>query len=623
MSDNNMIEKYLTFFESKGIDTSPYRKRKSGNTTCPQCGKKSRLFMYTKKGVAKCGRENSCGFMVSYWDSKKGGSGHSTPKPIPKKNLEKIDPRVVEWAKTRGISETIAKLFKLQISRDGNITFPYFLDEKLVNYKIRKVNKEGKKFFQQHPGALKVPFNVDSIKKGIKKAIWVEGETDALSIAEAGLYKEFAILSLDQGASSPGQNVDGKFKCLDAVADKLDQIEEHYLFLDGDMSGIYTQRMLIQRLGPHKCKIVEHPQGHKDANEILTDPNYSKDLNKEAIRLAISNAKPHVPIGVIDLDETIMSEMMAIKAEGWARGKKTGISDLDGIYTYLRGEMTFFMGWPNSGKGTITRFLAMLSAIKYGWKWGIFAPEDGGVKMLITKLMNVYVGKNLFKPFEIKNIDQDKYEEALIFVKNHFFFINPPRAAKVVANNEWINSQIEYLRLQKGVNCFLKDPWFKIKHDEGKRTDIYLTEAMDTELEFCRNYDACFYTDHPLKPGPGKTMKSAPDPGQQRGGGTKYMSTDNFAIVHRAKKSKGENADDSRLVTLSFTKIRNQEQVGIPGKVELVFDTEKQRFHPKSMSAMAMDYVEAALSSKNIDDIVEAQVQGDDNEMRIDDDLPF
>ena len=88
----------------------------------------------------------------------------------------------------------------------------------------------------------------------------VEGEIDALSLHEAGLY---SVCSVPNGASKGSQRLEYLDNCWEYFVDK-----GIILCTDNDQAGLSLRNELARRFGQGRCKYVEFGD-YKDANDIL------------------------------------------------------------------------------------------------------------------------------------------------------------------------------------------------------------------------------------------------------------------------------------------------------------------------------------------------------------------
>jgi twinkle protein len=139
-------------------------------STCPKCSehrkkKKDKcLSLFWDTGLGKC---NHCGELIQLHTYKSTIDEVVYEKPNFKYN--KLDDKVKDWFKGRGISEQTLAHVKITQSKEwmpqtqkeeSVINFNYFVNDELVNIKYR----DGRKNFKLYKGAEKVFYNLDSIR---------------------------------------------------------------------------------------------------------------------------------------------------------------------------------------------------------------------------------------------------------------------------------------------------------------------------------------------------------------------------------------------------------------------------------------------------------------------------
>lgn len=578
---------YYNEYRRLGIDAA----NKMGGTIktyCPKCEirkghrpKEKNLSLMYDTGGYKCHSPN-CTFQGNV-KFQKERQEYSRPKW---ENRTNLPAKVVKYFEGRGISQKVLNEAKVSVDEKGNIQFNYFRAGKLVNVKTRFELPEGKKSFRQHTGAEKILFNLESIEPdNVKDCIIVEGEIDALSWIVAGLPENFGVVSVDQGAPNPGDKTDGKLQCITNCANELMKIERFYICTDADAPGEYLKRALIRRFGSFKCHVVELPAGKKDANEVLKDNTYQDiEVKKEALRLALKNAKAIQPQGIHSLSDETEVVMWDRYKNGLTHGSSTYFDNFDPHFKFLSGQMTLISGIPGHGKGQFIRMLAVIKAKIDGWKWAMFVPEDATEDHSVDffeEIAHIYIGKTAHKGDY--QMSEEEFSEAMEFARAHFFIINPDDNSDgkgaAIPTNDWINERIQYLRLRHGVNAYVKDPWNNISHgdDRNGRTDLYLRDALRSERSFCRQFDAAFYVEHPKQIKKDKTgAYEVPDRYDLNGGAMWINMVDIFMVVHRPMIH--EMADDPN-VDIHVRKVKKQKLVGRPGKFSCMYDFKKNRYY--------------------------------------------
>lgn len=576
---------YHNELRALGIEVPGHVRNRNFKTKCPKCGdthkQKNRkdLSVNVVNGVFKC-HSASCGY-----------KGAVRRKEIEYKRPPKIDldseisRSGQAFLHKRGIDLETAE--GLGITTKGSwIQFNYFRHGERVNVKSRGLDE---KRFKQFPEAEKILYNADSCI-GKEKAILVEGEMDVLTWVQAlgGLNNEYGVVSLDQGAASPGQSIDGKIECIKNSAPETIDVREWFLCLDQDDPGQWTQEQIIEYLGHAHVKIVTLPK--KDANEVLTsamEVGQDKEVAYQGLRESLASARS-VPVPGIQYgnDATLEAIKRAYK-HGWENGSTTHFKGLDEHFTYLKGDITLWTGVPNHGKSTWVCGLMLLKSIHDGWKWAIYAPEDSPLEMYIAQAMYAYTGAPyVFNPKypDMKLAPEDSIEFAHKFISDHFYFIDPPTGTQL-PTNEWINTRIEYLVRTEGVNAYLKDPWNKIHHKFDGREDQYLALELSKEKLFARPFDAAFYVAHPTKLQSGKDGKvKVPDAYDISGGAMFNNMFDNIIAVHQPYR--GDDTDKRETVHIHVHKIKKQHQVGRPGLFSCGYSWHQNRFYTMDITGV-------------------------------------
>lgn len=263
-------------------------------TICPECkvnakhghNRKARKFwLSTETGNYEC---HNCGMKgrvdSDEWIREHDGIITRTElKPqyvTPQDSFDPLPDYAVRYLESRGITAETVRAAGVAFENNGigpALVFRYTEGGKLIKAKMRSV--EGKKF-KQIPDCRPCAYGVDWIMTG-DGAVITEGELDALSFHEVGITQ---VVSLDSGAAAEGQEVAGKFKCLDYARAYLDAKKVIWIALDNDGPGRYTALKLAEHLGLNRCRIVDYPHGCKDANDVLL--KYGPDMLSEILRTA-------------------------------------------------------------------------------------------------------------------------------------------------------------------------------------------------------------------------------------------------------------------------------------------------------------------------------------------------
>lgn len=361
-------EDAYSFARSIGIETKTV-----GNElffkTCPYCRPKAtkgnvRSFSINlDNGQFKCFRE-SCGktgnmiTLAKDFDFSLGMELDEYIAPrkqyrrlcTPKEPIRPKD-KAVEYLRSRGISEQIAKRYEITVQTEHQnvLVFPFYdADGQMQFIKYRKTDfnpeKDNNKEWCEA--------NCKPILFGMKQCrdfhrlIITEGQLDSLSVAEAGIDNA---VSVPTGAKG--------FTWVPYCWDWVDKFDEIIVFGDYEKGHVTLLEEIQQRF---KKKIsfipVEYYKGCKDANEIL------QKYGRDAVKDAIDHAK-QIPVKkVIRLADVKKVNLYDIPK------LKTGIAQLDRLLCggLPFGQVDIISGKRGDGKSTFTSQL-LANAMEQGY----------------------------------------------------------------------------------------------------------------------------------------------------------------------------------------------------------------------------------------------------------------
>lgn len=441
-------------------------------TQCPKCShtrKNKRdkcLSVDIDKGLFNC---HNCGFSGTTKFEKK--KDFIRPEKI-KVNLTE---RVIKWFVNRGISEPTLQHWKIgesleyfpQVGKKRRaINFNYYRENELVNVKYR----DGQKNFKMVSGAELIFYGLDNIKTMTKIYI-VEGELDALSLHEAGIY---SVCSVPNGASKGNQRLEYLDNCFEYFKNK----KEIILCTDNDNPGIQLRNELARRFGAYRCKYVDFGD-FKDANEILTTKG------AETLRNVIKTAKNFPLEGVLNLDN-IWQSVLTYNENG-VKNYSIGLPNADNYFKMEFGQWSIVTGIPNSGKSDVMDQICCNMALKYDMRCAMFAPEsfpyEGHIKRIANKLNET-------------NCNNDQLNQTKYFIQDHFYWV------KIDLENLTLKGILNAFRdlvFQKGINVCVIDPWNMLDHS-AQRDHSYIGRALSEITQFCQQTNThLFLVAHPRK----------------------------------------------------------------------------------------------------------------------------
>ena len=475
-----------------------------------------------ERGLGTCHNCNTTFQLHTY--KRKGNSEKVYLKPTeePKMYLAEPGSKVVQWFKTRGVSEKTLKDLKVsegpefmpQTGKSENtIKFNYMMGDTLINIKYR----DGKKNFKLYKGAEKIFYNINSII-GYDTCIIVEGEMDALSFHEAGLPN---VISVPNGATLNSNNLDYLDNCIDYFEDK----DKIILAVDNDEPGQALQQELIRRLGAEVCFTVDF-EDCKDANEYLLKHG------KENLIQQITKAKP-VPLENVTTFKDIEGEVTDFVKHGFKPGYQVGLANFDRIFSTYTGQFITVTGIPSSGKSDFVDQMVIGYNLNYKWKTAFASPENQPTYLHAHKLMRK-VWQGMPTPGDINS---KKWNEVAEHVNDNFFFIDMERYTL-----ESILRKGAELVKRKGIKCLVIDPFNKIRDIDSNTDDVnrYTMEYLTKIETFAKKFDVLvFIVAHPTKMYKDKDGKiEEPNMYNIKGGGEWYDASYHGILVHRDYEAK-------------------------------------------------------------------------------------
>jgi replicative DNA helicase len=252
---------------------------------------------------------------------------------------------------------------------------------------------------------------------------------------------------------------------------------------------------------------------------------------------------------------------------------RTGMRDIDSLFTLPRGMLTILTGLPGSGKSTFLDWLLMQYAEKADGRPVFFSPEQGPPARHLIGLVHSRIGKDPV------TADMDTVEDARQWWMDRVSWIQDDRdntASAVLA--------IARSRAAKGANILVIDPYNNMTPDQKHdRQDLYIQDLLRKVKRFARDTNmAVVIVAHPksvpLVSGTDSVFR-VPTAGDISGGQEWWNHADLIATVWRNQS--GERPDvygDPQQVQLVVQKVRDVGRVGRQGRVRFYYDEAKRTF---------------------------------------------
>ncbi len=247
--------------------------------------------------------------------------------------------------------------------------------------------------------------------------------------------------------------------------------------------------------------------------------------------------------GLLRINE-VAPELERWHVQGPPKGASTGWDNIDKLYTPRRGELSLITGIPGHGKTTWLLSMAVNIAVKEGWRFAVFSPENKPAAVLLLQLVLKVVGKSF------NEMSQAELRLASEWVGQHFVIIDPFEATP--AN---IMAQATKAVKERGVQGVIIDPWTEVDCliPEGLREDQYLKIILGKLKNWSRQAHVHLWiVVHPKNMAKETDSKSkkrypVPTPYDLNGGSQWYNKADWCLCVYRVVQAKQDyDAEDGQ-----------------------------------------------------------------------------
>ena len=514
-------------FESIGI--IPKGNAVKQKLSCPKCSKDRKnkgdksLSVDLEKGLYNC---HHCGWRgnVNIKDRVE------FVKPLASK--ANLTDDLIKYFNSRKISENTLANWRITESneyfpqiqgRKKAINFNYYQEGEIINIKYRS----GGKHFKLVSGAKLIFYGLDNIKNS-DIAYIVEGEFDALSLHEAGIY---SVVSVPNGASKGNQRLEYLDNSWEYFKDK----KVIYLCTDNDEAGLKLRYALARRFGQYRCKYVDFGD-YKDANDVLVSEG------KEKLLEILKNPIDFPLEGVLDIDK-IWNAVLNFGKDG-IENYSIGLG-ADKYFKVQFGEWSVVTGVPNSGKSDVVDQICANLATMHDHRIAMFSPESFPYEGHIRRIAN---------KINAAECTEEMLNQTKTFIEDHFFFI------KIDLENISLKNILDHFRdlvFQKGVNICVIDPWNLLQHDQ--QYDLsYISKMLSQITQFCQQTNThLFLVAHPRKMDMVNGTYQIPTPYSISGSSDFFNKAYNCITVYRCLNERTKYGSD--LCKVFIQKVKRKE----------------------------------------------------------------
>lgn len=361
---------------------------------------------------------------------------------------------------------------------------------------------------------------------------------------------------------SPDQDND-RLAFISSAADYFQKCTRVVIALDDTPDGNFLRNEIARRIGQGKCWVAKLSK--------MTMQEVYKYMGGDDVCADINEAKPLPICGLYEVQD-FERELMDYYHDGMASGVGTGWLNVDKLYTVVPGQLTVVTGIPNSGKSEWVDALTLNIALKQGWRFVVFSPENGKI-IHTTKLIEKYEEMSA-DPRSTERMPTEAFYRGSMWVRQHYSFIE---STNMLPTLDWILERAADAVLRRGVKGLVIDPWNRIsKKMEGYRSETdYVAEALTKILQFIKSYDVhCWLIVHPRQQEKDKKTGKIPPPSLYDMAGSAHFVNmcDNGLVIHRS-----DSIDDTTEIYVNKIRFKH---VGSRGQTKLSYNKSTGRYRP-------------------------------------------
>lgn len=381
---------------------------------------------------------------------------YAYPKPRPNivdlKPLSKVESYLVL---ERQISEETLAAFGVKFDGKSIVYECWTPKKKLVNrcFISLQRNDQGKKTVSQEVKCAPSLFGWQALPKSAfdqRSILICEGQIDAMTWHQWG----YPALSVPNGSGTTW---------IEYEWDNLEAFETIYLSFDMDGKTEGPMIKTMQRLGLHRCRIVELP--HKDANDCLL-----AGCDKDDAEKWITEAKWPQFNGLKESSEYLEStleELFPTKEKLDRALKVTILQRKDGGIVFYPGDVTVWTGVSGHGKTTFLNYIMCL--ILSSGDSAFIASMEMQIPVLLGKVVKATMGKDDISPSDVRELFEA--------IKGRLLFV--PRIGSIPKTDLLESMQFAFARY--GCSHYLIDSLMRVEglEEEYSRQGEFMNDLQN------------------------------------------------------------------------------------------------------------------------------------------------
>jgi len=532
---------------------------------CPKCNSSDAVSL-NNNGSAKC---FSCNAFIPDYDNADTMSTNTNtivPMKQPETSFLNSYTGIYGALTDRNISEATAKKYGVKIVKDHNSQvkqhiYPFYNGSEIVATKTRYV--DNKNFACNGTFQGTGLFGEQLYRnKGGKYLTITEGECDAMAVYEL-MQGKSSVVSIKRGASSAVKDIRESIEFVESFDNVV-------LCFDNDKAGIEAARQVARILKPSKAKIINLPNGYKDANEMLAKKKFQE------FSTAWWEAKTYTPSGIMELsskrNDWLNREVKESIAYPWEGLNKK-------LYGMRKGELVTLTGGTGLGKSSVTRELEHHLIKNTEDNVGIIALEENWIRtadgiVSIEANDRIYLSekRSKYTDEELNTLFDNAIQQGRVFIHAHLG----------ATDIDEIFSKLRYIIV--GCEC----DWVVVDH-------LHMLVNVLSEGDERRGIDMLMNRLRSLVEETGVGMilvshlrRAAGDRGHEKGievslshlKGSQGIAQLSDCVIALERNQQAENPDEANITKVRVLKSRYTGDTGMA--CHLKYDTETGRLHEVS-----------------------------------------
>lgn len=398
------------------------------------------------------------------------GSRKKTHQRPQKPPCQRVEEGSEVWAYLLGrgfdprLLPEVVQAYHLREGQGANgpeILFPYIRQNELLNVKYLSLTRtdEGKKRTRLESGCEMSLFGWTAIPDDAREVVICEGEIDALS----WFQNLIPALSVPNGAKS--------FTWIENELENLERFETIYLSWDMDADGRAGVMEALDRLGRHRCRVVELP--FKDANECLQQGVSATDMHRYLAQ-ATSSDPSELKRASVYVEEVIREFYPVLGVEP---GFPPPWSKAQSLLRFRPAEMSVWSGFSGTGKTTMLNQIILAGMDRD--ERACIASLEIKPRKLLKRMTRQATGQRL--------PDEDVIRATHSWYDDRLWLFELVGAAKV----QRLFEVFEYARKRYGITQFVLDSLMRCGIDEDDYNGQ--KEIANLAAEFATTHDVHFH----------------------------------------------------------------------------------------------------------------------------------